>query len=100
MIRSIFITASLAVFSLSSLAATQAEAQAAFVAAQAAEAEAVAAKAAWMPTEAALTAAKKALDAKDWDAAKAASTRAQALAKLSVQQAEEQKKLWQNAVFR
>ncbi len=100
MIRALFLAAGLAMLSLPALAATQAEAEAALAAAQAAEAEAFAAKAAWTPTEAALSEAKKALDAGNWDAAKAAADEAAALAKLSVEQANEQKTSWRNAVFR
>ena len=100
MIRAIFLAAGLAILSLPALAATQAEAEAALAAAQAAETEAVAAKAAWTSTEAALTQAKKALAAGKWDEAKAAADEALTLAKLSVEQANEQKTSWRNAVFR
>ena len=100
MIRSILLAAGLTVLSLPALAATQAEAQAAFAAAQAAESEALAAKAAWTPTEADLTKAQKALAAGQWDQAKAAADEALTLAKLSVEQANEQKTSWRNAVFR
>ena len=82
------------------LAATEAEAQAALKAAQAEEAKALAAKAAWTPTEAALKDAATALAAKNWDAAKAASDEALALAARSLAQSNEQKNLWQDAVIR
>jgi len=97
--RAMFLAAGLATLSLPALAATQAEAEAALTAAQAAETEAVAAKAAWTTTETTLTKAKKALAAGDWDAAKAAADEALALAKLSVEQANEQKTSWPIAVF-
>lgn len=100
MIRAIVLAAGLAWPSLPALAATQAEAEAALAAAQAAESEAIAAKAAWTPTEAALSNAKKALAAGKWDEAKAAANEAMTLAKLSVEQANEQKTSWRNAVVR
>jgi hypothetical protein len=100
MIRAIFLAAGVAILSLPAFAATQAEAEAALAAAQAAAEEALAAKAAWTTTEANLTTATKALAAGKWDAAKAAANEALALAKLSVEQANEQKTLWRNAVFR
>jgi hypothetical protein len=100
MMRRIPLAAALAILSLPALAATQGEAEAALEAAQAAETQALAAKAAWTPTEAALKKARAALDAEKWDEAKAEADEALALAKLSVEQAEEQKKVWRNAVFR
>lgn len=100
MTRAIIFAAGLAMLSLPAMAATQAEAEAAFAAAQAAENEALAAKAAWIPTETNLTTARKALDASNWDAAKAAADEALALAKLSIEQANEQKTAWRVEVFR
>ena len=100
MMRSIVLAAGIAMLSLPALAATQAEAEAALAAAQAAESEAVAAKAAWTTTEAGLTIARKALDAGKWDEAKAAADEALTQARLSVEQANEQKTSWHNAVFR
>lgn len=82
------------------LAASQQEAEAAFAAAQAAEAKAFAARAAWTPTEAILGDAKKALAAKNWDAAKAAADEALALAERSIAQSDEQKTSWRDAVIR
>lgn len=99
MMRAILLAAGLAMLNLPALAATQAEAEAALAAAQAAEAEAVAAKAAWIPTETALIEAKEALAAGNWNAAKAAADKALALAKLSVEQANEQKTSWRISVF-
>jgi hypothetical protein len=99
MMRAILLAAGLAMLSLPALAASQAEAEAALAAAQAAEAEAVVAKAAWIPTETALTEAKEALAAGNWNAAKAAADKALALAKLSVEQANEQKTSWRISVF-
>ncbi|WP_298357186.1 hypothetical protein [Rhodoblastus sp.] len=100
MIRSILLAFGLALLSLPAVAATQAEAEAALAAAQAAESEALAAKAAWTTTEADLTKAQKALAARQWDQAKAAADEALTLAKRSVEQANEQKTSWRNAVFR
>ncbi|MBU6498645.1 MAG: hypothetical protein KGJ41_07220 [Rhodospirillales bacterium] len=54
----------------------------------------------WVPTEAALKEAKAAAAGGDFEKATALAKKAQALAERSVQQAEEQKKLWQNAVLR
>lgn len=101
MIRSIAGAIALATLSLSTLAATtQEEAQAALAAAQTAESEALAAKAAWMPTEATLTEARKAFGDGHWDQAKAAADKALSLARLSLQQANQQKTAWRDAVFR
>ena len=100
MIRAIILAAGLALPGLPALAATQAEAEAALAAAQAAESEALAAKAAWTSTETFLSDARKALAAGKWDEAKAAADEAIAQAKLSVEQANEQKTSWRNAVLR
>lgn len=97
--RVMIVAAGLAMLSLPALAATQAEAEAAVSAAEAAEAEAIAAKAAWTTTEKYLTNAKTALAAGNWDAAKSAADEALELAKLSIEQANEQKELWPLAVF-
>ena len=99
MIRALLLSLGLVTLSLPALAADQAEAEAALKAAQAAEAEAFAAKAAWTTTEATLKQAKAALDAGKWDAAKTAADEAATLAKLSVEQANEQKTSWRIAVF-
>ena len=100
MMRAIAFAAGLAMVCLPAYAATQAEAEAAFNDAKAAEAEAVAAKAAWIPTETALTESRKQLTAGNWDAAKKAADEALALARRSVEQANEQKTSWRIAVFR
>lgn len=100
MIRAIMLTAGLALLSLPALAGTKAEAEAALAAAQAAESDAIAAKAAWTATETTLSDAQKALAAGKWDEAKAAADEAMTLAKLSVEQANEQKTSWRNAVVR
>jgi hypothetical protein len=100
MIRAVLLAAGVAVLSLPALAATQAEAEAALAAAKAAETEALAAKAAWTTTEANLSKSVKALAAGNWEEAKATADEALALARRSVEQAEEQKTIWRNAVFR
>jgi hypothetical protein len=100
MMRAFLLAAGIMLFGLPAMAATQTDAEAALAAAQAAESEALAAKAAWVPTETALSNARKALDAGNWDEAKAAADEALTLAKLSIEQANEQKSSWRNAVFR
>lgn len=97
--RAIFVAAGLAMLSLPAAAASQAEAEAAVSAAEAIETQAIEAKAAWTTTEKFLKTAKTALESGDWDAAKAAADEAQALAKLSIDQANEEKELWPLAVF-
>ena len=100
MIRSIVLVAGLAMLSAPALAATQAEAESALAAAQAAEKDAFAAKAAWTSTETALKTAQKALAAANWDEARAAADEALTMAKRSIEQSDEQKTAWRNAVFR
>jgi hypothetical protein len=85
---------------LPAFAATQAEAEASLAAANAEEALARKAQSAWTPAEQALVDAKKALSAKDWNTAKATADEALALAKRSIEQSEEQKTLWRDAVIR
>ena len=81
-------------------AATKADAEAALAAARKAEAAAAAVHNRWLPTEASLKLATKDLAAGKFDDAVAAAKRAEALAKISVQQAKEQASLWQNEVIR
>lgn len=100
MMRSFFLAAGFALLTLPAFAATQAEAEAAVAAAVAAEAEAIAAKAAWTTTESALADARKAIAAGKWDEAKTTADEALAMARLSIEQANEQKAVWRNAVFR
>ena len=100
MMRSFFLATGFAMLALPAFAATQAEAEAAVAAAPAAEADAIAATAAWTTTESALADAKKAIVAGKWDEAKAAADEAMAMARLSIEQANEQKTSWRNAVFR
>ena len=100
MIRAMILSAGFALLSVPALAATQAEAEAALAAAQMAESKAIAAKAAWTATETALSDARKLLAAGKWDEAKATADEAMALARLSVEQANEQKTSSRNAVIR
>jgi hypothetical protein len=81
-------------------APTAEQARAALADAQKAEAAAIAAKAAWVPTEAALARSRKALASARWEEAFAAAQEARDLARLSVEQAEEQKTAWRSAVYR
>jgi len=81
-------------------AATEADAAASLSAAVAMEAKAREAQAAWTPTETALAAAKKALDSKNFELAKQQADEALALAKRSLEQAEQQKSVWRDAVVR
>lgn len=81
-------------------AATQSEFDAAYATAVAAEQQAGAVRNQWTVTEDALKTAKKAADAKNYDAAVASAQRAEALAKRSVEQAKEQDQQWTNEVVR
>jgi predicted dienelactone hydrolase len=99
MIRTLFIAISLACFGVMAHAATQAQAQEALKSAQAAQDQAFTAKAAWTSTEAALAASKKALADGQWDEAKTKADLAKDMALQSIQQANEQKTLWKNAVY-
>lgn len=68
--------------------------QAAYAAATQAEQQAGALQNRWTVTEEALQQARKAAAAKQYDAATALARKAEALARLSVQQAEQQKTAW------
>jgi hypothetical protein len=81
-------------------AATQADAQAALDAARKAEAAAAAVHNRWTPTEDTLKAAAKEMAAGKYDDAITSSKRAEALALRSIEQAQEQAKLWPNEVIR
>jgi hypothetical protein len=72
--------------------------QAAYAAAQQAEQQAAVLHDRWTPTETALKQAKQAADAKHFDEATAFAREAEALAKVSVQQAEQQETAWHEAV--
>lgn len=79
-------------------AATQGDFAAAFKAAQAAEQQADQLRNRWTPTEQALKAAQKAAAAQDYDKAVVLANRAEALAKASIAQVQEQDRLWRSAV--
>jgi hypothetical protein len=82
------------------LAASEQDFTAAYAAAEKVEQQALAMQAAWTTTEKTLKAAKKAADGKDYDHATALAHQAEALAKRSIRQAEEQKTAWRQAVVR
>ncbi len=54
----------------------------------------------WIPAEASLKAAKAAFTSGSWDAAVAEATRARLLAERAVEQSNEQKTAWRDAVIR
>jgi hypothetical protein len=68
--------------------------------AEAANKKSLAMKAGWLTTASELKAAKKAADAGKFDDAVKHAMKAEAMANASIAQAEEQKKLWKNAVIR
>ena len=81
------------------LAAGEQDFTAAYAVAAKVEQQALAMQAAWTTTEKALKDAKKAADAKDYDRATALARQAEALAKQSIRQAEEQKTAWRHAAI-
>lgn len=81
-------------------AATQADAAAALASAQAVEAEAGKLRNQWLPTEEALKTAKAEIAAGHFDAAVTAARFAEALAHRSIEQAQEQDRLWTDAVIK
>lgn len=90
----------LALSAVAARAATEADAAAALASAQAAEAQAGQLRNQWVPTEEALKTAKAEMAAEHFDAAVAAAQRAEALARQSVAQAQEQDRAWTEAVIR
>ena len=78
------------------LAASEADYKTALAAAEAAEQDAASLRNRWTTTEASLDAAKKAATAGDFDAATAAATEAEALAKASIFQATSEKERWKD----
>ena len=81
-------------------ASTEADHKTALAAAVAAEQDAGALKNQWIPTEQALAAATKAAAAGDFDTAVAQARQAEALAKASIAQAEEQQSAWRAGIIR
>lgn len=91
---------SLSGFATATFAATADDYKAAVAKAEAAIKEAHALKNEWITTAKAMKAAKKAAHAGKYDAAVKEAQHAEALAKASVAQAKEQKKIWKDAVVR
>jgi len=85
---------------LPAFAASEADFNASYAAAEAAEKDAAALHNRWTTTEAALAAAKKAAAAGDFDAAIAAAKEAEALARASVFQATSEQERWKDAQIR
>ena len=85
---------------LPAFAASEADFNAAYAAAEAAENDAAALHNRWTTTEAALAAAKKAAAAGDFDAATAAAREAETLARASVFQATSEQERWKDAQIR
>ncbi|MEA2897690.1 MAG: hypothetical protein QOJ84_3305 [Bradyrhizobium sp.] len=81
-------------------AATEADYTTAYTAAEAANKEAGALRNQWTTTAAALAAAKKAAAEGNFDSAVAASKEAEALARASIYQANEQKEAWKDLEIR
>ena len=81
-------------------AATEAEFSAAYAAAEAANKQAGALRNQWTTTAATLAVAKKAAAEGNFDSAVAASKEAEALAKASIYQANEQKEAWKDLEIR
>jgi hypothetical protein len=81
-------------------AATEADYTAAYAAAEAANKEAGALRNQWTTTAATLAAAKKAAAEGNFDSAVAASKEAEALARASIYQANEQKEAWKDLEIR
>jgi hypothetical protein len=85
---------------VSARATTLEDASAALAAARKVEEEAMHLGNRWVPAETALAAAQAAIAAKDYEAALAHAREAEALARLSVQQAVVQQRSWRDAVPR
>jgi hypothetical protein len=85
---------------LPSLAASEADYNAAYAAADAAEKAAGQLRTKWTTTEASLAAAKKAAAAGDFDTATASAKEAEALAKASIFQATSEKDRWKDMEIR
>jgi hypothetical protein len=83
-----------------SQAATQDDFQKAYAAAESANKEAGKNKNQWTPTFDALAAAKKASASGQFDEAVALANRAEALAKASIAQSQQEEKLWKDGVIR
>jgi hypothetical protein len=97
--RTMFVTLGLLAATAAHAASTQADFDATFAAAQSAEKGAGALKNQWTTTEQVLAAAKKAAAAGDFDSAVSQAKQAEALAKASIAQANEQETAWKAAVI-
>jgi len=87
-------------FMTAAFAASADDFKAAYAKAEAASKKALAMKTGWLTTTKELGAAKKAADAGKFDDAVKHAKEAEALAHASIAQAEQQKKLWKDAVVR
>lgn len=87
-------------FVTAAFAASADDFKAAYAKAESMSKQALAMKAGWLTTDKELKAAKKAADAGKFDDALKHAKEAEALANASMAQAEEQKKLWKDAVVR
>ena len=87
-------------FVTAAFAASADDFKAAYAKAEAESKQALAMKAGWLTTDKELKAAKKAADGGKFDEAVKHAKEAEALAHASIAQAEEQKKLWKDAVVR
>jgi len=89
-----------AIAAVPALAATEGDFKAAYANAEKAEAQAKAIKNAWTVTEAALKDAQKAASEKQHEKAVGLAKHAEALAKASIRQANEQRTAWRAAVLK
>jgi len=87
-------------FVTAAVAAPADDFKAAYGKAEAAAKQALSMKTGWSTTDKELKAAKKAADASKFDDAVKHAKEAEALAKASIAQAEQQKKIWKDAVVR
>jgi uncharacterized protein YceK len=87
-------------FATAAMAASADDFKAAYGKAEAAAKQALTMKTGWTTTDSALKKAKKAADEGKFDDAIKQAKEAEALAKASIAQAEEQKKIWKNAIVR
>jgi uncharacterized protein YceK len=87
-------------FATAAMAASADDFKAAYGKAEAAAKQALSMKTGWSTTDSALKKAKKSADEGKFDDAVKHAKEAEALAKASIAQAEEQKKIWNNAVVR
>jgi hypothetical protein len=99
-VRTLLVIAALIAGAPQAFAASEADFNTAYAAAEAAEKEAGTLRNQWLTTEAALKAAKKAADSGDFDGATAQAKDAEALAKASIFQAASEKERWKDMEIR